>query len=123
MGCCTSAFVLCCNIILIVVGSQVNGGFKNGIADLITGPAQSISRWSTAAHLFINIASTMLLGASNYTMQVLGSPTRSDIDKAHVSGKWLDVGVLSTRNLWRIPWRRTTLWFLLASSSIPLHLL
>lgn len=123
VGCCMSAFVLCCNIAIVVIGSQIQSGYHDGIADLKIGPATAISQWSTAAHLLINILSTMLLGASNYTMQVLSSPTRKDIDKAHASGKWLDVGILSTRNLWNIPRTRAAVWCLLATSSIPLHLL
>jgi hypothetical protein len=124
VGCCTSAFGLCCNIAIVIVASQARGGYKNdGIADLIIGSATAISNWSTAAHLVINIFSTMLLGASSYTMQVLSSPTRKDIDRAHARGRWLDIGLLSTRNLWNIPTKRSVVWCLLAASSIPLHLL
>jgi hypothetical protein len=122
-GCCMSLFVLCCNIVIVVIASQLDGGFQDGIANLITGPATTISRWSTAFHLLINIFSTMLLGASNYVMQVLSSPTRKDINTAHAAGKWCDIGILSTRNLRNISRRRTALWCLLAFSSIPLHLL
>ncbi len=65
----------------------------------------------------------MLLGASNYTMQCLSAPTRSEVDKAHSQGIWLDIGVPGVRNLRRISGVRITLWWLLAISSIPLHLL
>ena len=123
VGCCMSAFVLGCNVTIAVVGSQINSGYQGGISDLIIGPATTVSRSSTAAHLLINVFSTILLGASNYTMQVLSSPTRKDLDIAHSTGKWLDVGILSIRNLWNIPRGRAALWFLLAASSIPLHLL
>lgn len=122
-GCCMSTFVLCANIAITVVGTRTNGGYKNRVSDLVAGSAASITRWSTGAHLLINICSTILLGASNFTMQVLSSPTRDDIDRAHAAGKWLDVGILSTRNLWRIPRKRTLIWLLLVSSSVPLHLL
>lgn len=74
-------------------------------------------------HLIINILSTLLLGASNYSMQCLSSPTRSEIDKAHRQKLWLDIGVPSVRNLRRISASRIALWWLLAASSIPLHLL
>lgn len=122
-GSCMSAFVLCCNIAVIVLGGVVNSGYKNGIADLMYGGAGYIDRWSTIFHLFINVGSTILLAASNYTMQVLCSPTRQDIDIAHANGKWFDIGLLSFRNLRAIPRRRAVLWLLLALSSIPLHLL
>lgn len=56
-------------------------------------------------------------------MQCLPSPTRTDINRAHVCGDWVDVGVVSMRNLRRINWRRTVLWWVLALSSLPIHLL
>ena len=56
-------------------------------------------------------------------MQCLSSPTRSEIDKAHSHGAWLDIGVPSMRNLGRLSTNRVVLWWLLAISSIPLHLL
>ena len=56
-------------------------------------------------------------------MQCLSSPTRSEIDKAHSQGIWLDIGVPSVRNLRRLSKTRIVLWWLLAISSIPLHLL
>lgn len=61
--------------------------------------------------------------ASNYSMQCLSSPTRKEIDKAHARRAWLDVGVPSFRNLRRLSTTRIVLWWLLALSSIPLHLL
>ena len=56
-------------------------------------------------------------------MQCLSSPTRSEIDKAHGQGVWLDIGVPSVRNLRRLSTTRIVLWYLLAISSIPLHFL
>lgn len=123
LGSCMSTFVLCVNIGLAIYGSTTENGYKEGIADLKIGPAQNISRWSTTFHLFINAFSTMLLAASNYTMQVLSSPTRDDIDKIHQRGEWFDIGILSFRNLMRIPGQRSALSLVLALSSIPLHLL
>jgi hypothetical protein len=73
--------------------------------------------------LLINALSTILLSASNYTMQCLSAPTRSEVDDAHSTGKWLDIGVPSVRNLGRIARKRVILWWLLGASSLPLHLL
>ena len=56
-------------------------------------------------------------------MQCLSSPTRSEIDKAHGQRMWLDIGVPSVRNLRKLSTTRIVLWWLLATSSIPLHLL
>lgn len=123
VGSCLSAFVLCCNIGLVVTGSQINGGYQGGMAILRIGTTSEMSRLSTVAHLLINACSTILLGASNYTMQVLSAPTREDIDRAHHKDRWFDIGLLSIRNLRAIPRRRTAICLVLAISSIPLHLL
>lgn len=85
--------------------------------------AEGLRASHSGAHLVINILSTLLLGACNYSMQCLSSPTRAEIDKAHNKGVWLDIGVPSVRNLRRLSTARVTLWWLLAISSIPLHLL
>ncbi|KAF2112162.1 hypothetical protein BDV96DRAFT_581263 [Lophiotrema nucula] len=77
---------------------------------------------TTLFHVFINIMSTLLLSASNYTMQVLSAPTRTACVKAHRDNRWLDVGIPSFRNLGYITMKKRLLWALLFSSSIPLHL-
>lgn len=119
-----ASLVLCCNVALVVVGgTRYNGYDKEGIADLMYGDEVTISRWNTALHIFINILSSVLLAGSNYTMQVLSSPTRYEIDQAHARGDWLEIGVLSVRNLKRISRNRMILCMVLAVSSIPLHLL
>lgn len=75
------------------------------------------------ADLTINVLSTLLLGASNNCAQLLTAPTRKDIDLAHIKGKWLDIGVPSTRNISIIGRWRFFLLSVLFVSSIPLHLL
>lgn len=78
---------------------------------------------TTCLHVLINALSSVLLAASNYTMQVLVAPTRGDLDHAHFKGDWMDIGVASIRNLIRIRWYRTLVWLILALSSAPIHLL
>lgn len=56
-------------------------------------------------------------------MQCLAAPTRKDIDNAHSQNAWMDIGVLSIRNISRIAWPKKILWSCLFASSIPLHLL
>ena len=40
-----------------------------------------------------------LLAGAQYVFQVLSSPTRAEIDEAHMSRRWLDIGVPSIRNV------------------------
>jgi len=115
--------VLVSNIILLLLGAFLHGGYKDGVAELANGNSSRISTINAAYHIVLNILSTLLLGASNYSMQVLSAPTRSDVDHAHQKGQWLDIGILSFRNLRYIDRRRSRLWWILACSSVPLHLL
>jgi hypothetical protein len=118
-----SSLVLGVNITILVLGAKRGRGFENGFAVPMSGLAEEMSRWSSGIHILINALSTLLLAASNYTMQVLSSPTRKDVDKAHAKHEHLDVGVLSVRNLSRIPRRRLLLFIIMGLSSIPVHLL
>jgi hypothetical protein len=109
---------------IAVLGWSVNNFKSNGgVVDIFNGDCGHAKTLSTWLHLGINILSTLLLGASNYCMQCLSAPTRESIDKAHSRGKWLSVGVPNFKNLFYIGWKKAALWWLLATSSVPLHLL
>lgn len=95
-----TALVLVVNVILAITAA-VRWGSKDGVAIPYTGDCSTAARSTTVAHLFINILSSLLLGASNYCMQRLVAPTRTEVDKAHARKKWLDIGVPSVRNLSR----------------------
>ncbi|KAH6957364.1 hypothetical protein DER45DRAFT_461455, partial [Fusarium avenaceum] len=73
-------------------------------------------------HLAINLFATGILGSSNFFMQVLVAPTRREIDQAHASGRWAEIGCNSIRNFRLLPRRKTFLWLLITLSSVPLHL-
>lgn len=90
---------------------------------LKVGDCTEVRKLNTALHLVINVLSTILLATSNYAMQCLSAPTRADVDRVHGKNMWLDIGVPSVRNLWRLPRKRVVLWWLLAGSSVSLHLL
>ncbi|KAM0794745.1 hypothetical protein BDR22DRAFT_826699 [Usnea florida] len=117
-----AALVLIINLIL-TIWAVAKLGVQDGFGTLYDGSCKRTTSLTFWLHLAINVLSTLLLGASNYSMQCLSSPTRSEIDKAHSQGIWLDIGVPSVRNLRRLSTTRIVLWWLLALSSIPLHLL
>jgi hypothetical protein len=56
-------------------------------------------------------------------MQVLNSPSRGEVDKAHTDDTWLGIGVPSVRNAFRVSRFKTISWVVLLLSSIPVHLL
>ena len=108
-------------ITLWAVGSHKkapNGGFV-----LYRGDCTKAKHINTAAHLLINILSTVLLSASNYCMQCLSAPTRAEVNQAHTKRTWADIGVPSVRNLRLVKLTNVTCWILLGLSSVPLHLL
>ena len=120
--CCASitGIVFFINLISIIVATQ-NIDISYGLGTLQRGDCIRTKNLSQWLHLLINLLGTLLLGASNYCMQCLSSPTREDIDRTHRKNLWLDIGVPSLRNLRRIPWNRTLVWGILGVSSLPLH--
>jgi hypothetical protein len=122
-GSIVSALVLVMNCVFVLVGALTGQGYDEGIATIFTGNADDVSRMSTLLHIVINVLSTLLLSASNYAMQVLTAPTRDQCLEAHRQGNFLNVGILSLRNIKSISLRSKLLYFALAISSIPLHLL
>lgn len=94
----------------------------NGRAVLYRGNCQTVRSKNTWIHLYINVASTLLLSASNFSMQCLSAPTRKDTDRAHSRKKWMDIGIPSFRNIFQLDNRRVTVWSLLVMTSLLLHL-
>lgn len=122
--CCAvvSATVMVVNCTLTIWASR-RYDLQGGIGTIRDGSCSETRDIAVWIHLGINVLSTLLLGASNYTMQCLSSPTREDINRAHSHNVWLNVGTPSIRNLLRISRSRMLLWWLVAISSVPLHLL
>ena len=118
----TAATVLIVNVMLTIIAS-IKYGLHAGFGTLLDGSCRTTRNLNLWLHLATNVLSTLLLGASNYCMQCLASPTREEIDKAHDQQVWLDIGIPSVRNLLRIAPSRRVLWCLFAASTIPLHLL
>lgn len=126
-GAIASNAVMACSVFLInltfLIWAAAKFESQNGLAIIFNGDCTTARRLSIAAHIVINILSTLLLGASNYAMQVASSPSRDDVDKAHQKQKWLDIGVLSTRNFRWISGYRLLAYIILLISSLPLHLM
>ena len=116
--------VLCINVGLTIYGAT-NPKYKmrGGIGTLYEGSCDESKTIGLWLHLVINALSTLLLSGSNYTQQCLSAPTRSEIDSAHARKRWMDIGVPSVRNLFRIKPERRLLWIAIGFTSIPLHLM
>ena len=115
---------LIANLTLAVWSTTHRGDNSLGVLiEVFRGDCGKASRLNLWVHLAVNAISTILLSASNFTMQCVVAPTRDDIDRTHAKMKWLDIGVPSLRNIRHISTWRKTMWILLFLSSLPLHLM
>jgi len=109
--------------------ATVNLEVREGVGVIAEKSCSETRKLSAGIHVVINALSTILLAGSNYCMQCLSAPTRSQVDEAHRQHRWMDIGVSSLRNALgpygnhHIGWGRMILWLLLGLSSLPLHLL
>ena len=125
LACATSAIVVLFINVGLTIYAATNPEYKmeRGIGTLYEGGCDKSRAIGIWIHLGINALSTLLLSGSNYTQQCLAAPTRSEIDAAHAKRRWMDIGVPSVRNLFRIKPERMSLWIAIEFTSIPLHLL
>lgn len=122
------AFVLCINILLTIVAAGLayskNGETNPSFAAIYKGKCQLARNWTTGLHLAINILSTIMLGASNYCMQCLVSPSRAEADEAHSKRRWVSIGIPNILDLiWRQRGKRQVLGWTLLVTSLPVHLM
>ena len=114
-------------VLLINVGLTIyvatNPKYKmdGGTGTLYSGSCAKSKTIGLWLHLGINVLSTVLLSGSNYTQQCLAAPTCSEVDAAHARRWWMDIGIPSVRNLFRIKAERTFWWVAIGITSIPLH--
>lgn len=120
--------VLSINIILTIIAAGIaysrNGQDDFSFAAIYTGSCDRAKNWTTGLHLVINILSTAMLGASNYCMQCLASPSRAQVDEAHSQRRSVSIGV---PNIWdllrRQRGKRQLLGWLLLVTSLPVHMI
>ena len=124
LACAASALVvLFINLSLtIYAATDPRHKMEGRIGTLYSGSCDKSGEIGLWLHLGINVLSTLLLSGSNYTQQCLAAPTRSEIDALHSRRRWMDIGVPSVRNLFRIKPERVLLWITIGFTSIPLHL-
>ncbi|KAF5559364.1 hypothetical protein FNAPI_4808 [Fusarium napiforme] len=104
------------------VTSGRDAGDALGQSVLYKGNCDTTAKANLWIHLLINIVSTGILASSNFFMQGLVAPTRAEVDAAHRSGHWLEIGVQSLKNFRFLGWRKILFWSLFSMSSVPLHL-
>jgi hypothetical protein len=83
----------------------------------------SINIMKNLTTLGLNILASLLLMASDYIRQCLLSPSRADMDTAHLSKNWFVIGSQSLRNLRSVPNFARILWLALVLTSFPIQVL
>ncbi|KAI0439051.1 hypothetical protein F4803DRAFT_68401 [Xylaria telfairii] len=116
------ATTLTANIGLVIYAS-LKYPARNGIGNIYAGKCETVQTSNRYLHLLINTLSTGMLSASNFCIQLQASPTRATINHVHKRNNWLDIGVLSFRNLRHTSWWQLAPCMILALSSLPIHLL
>jgi hypothetical protein len=87
-----------------------------------TADCSTTNALNLVVHLLLNILSTMILSSSNFFMQILNAPSRAEVDKIHAKGKSVEIGVPSLRNAFLLRRFKAFSWFVLAVTSLPVHL-
>lgn len=115
------AFFLVANFSILIWSVAKSGISGNNVFS--KDDCNKISLLNTFLHLLLNIASSLIIASSNFFMQVLNSPTRAEVDRAHARKHWLDIGVPSLRNVLNVSPYKSLAWLLFSLSSVPIHLL
>lgn len=123
LSCAFVGVVLFFNIGLTIYLVVAHPPSLDGIGEIKRGNCSKISSYSTTIHVLINICSSVVVAASNYNMQCLSAPTRTEVDNAHSRGKPLQIGVQSVGNLRFLRWWKICMWITLTFSTVPLHFL
>ena len=112
--------VACCVLIeiaLLVVAIKL----ENGLGTLYHGSCARVKNLSNYLLIPLNVLGTITLSSSNYVMQILNAPNRQEIEKAHQSACFLNVGISSPSNLRHTSRLKRTLYVLLALSTVPIR--
>jgi hypothetical protein len=121
VGLACAVFILNTGLLTWIVRTR---GTNDGVGILYEASCDMTEKVNIGIHLLINILSSALLSASNYCMQCLSAPTRPEVEEAHRKGYWLDIGIPSLHNVVSssLARRKKLCWWILALSSLPLHL-
>lgn len=108
-------------IVLIVILTKTK--LLAGESAVWSGDCGRAERINIGIHVVINVIGIVLLAGANYAFQVLSSPTRREVDKAHEKRRWLDIGVTSVRNFAHISGFRAILGIIILFTAISIQVM
>lgn len=117
-----TASVAILNMVIWIWAAATHDVDPRGVGTLFMGDCSDTTTANRVSHLLLNALSTLFMGGASYCMQVLVAPSRADLETAHAVGDWLEIGVMSFKNLFKLrPWK-VSLWLALGAISTVLHL-
>ncbi|KAH8659855.1 hypothetical protein BX600DRAFT_51176 [Xylariales sp. PMI_506] len=106
----------------LIRASRSGSVFGDGIV-VLEEDCSTTAKVNLFLHFLINVVSTIVLASSNFFMQVLSSPSRDEIDRAHAYLRSMDIGIPSVKNVRLVSRFKQICWVVLFLSSFPIHLL
>lgn len=117
-----SLVVLGLNIAFLVY-AELNSEIQIGSSLIYTGSCSKVKNLKLWLHLVINVLSTTLEASSNFCIQILNSPRRDEVDKAHAEGRSFRIGIHDVANILQVRWWKRWTIYVLAFSSWTLTLM
>lgn len=108
-------------VCLVVAGTKI--AFLIGAMDLFVGSCATARAINWGLHAIVNLVVVVFILGANYVFQVLSSPTRSDVARAHGLKRWLEIGVPSLSNLRHVSRLKAFLALLLPAVAVTIQLL
>ncbi|KAI0893807.1 hypothetical protein F4806DRAFT_503919 [Annulohypoxylon nitens] len=118
------SLIFLCGVVLLVclAVSLSQGSTLYSTTVVFEGDCQRTDRLNLVFHLILNLISTLTLASAGFFMQLLSSPSRQEIDRAHSNLRSLDIGVSSIKNVRFLSPGKSLAWFILFVTSIPIHM-
>ncbi|KAF4458018.1 hypothetical protein F53441_172 [Fusarium austroafricanum] len=100
--------ILVASIVCLAIASA-QGHMSTWGSSLMEGSSTTVEGIARGIVAAVNVFAIVLIAGANYVVQILNSPTRAEVDNAHSTFKWLDIGIPSLRNMSLISSTRATL--------------
>ncbi|OTB05540.1 hypothetical protein M426DRAFT_10585 [Hypoxylon sp. CI-4A] len=109
-------------IIFIIVVTARQPASAHSTSIIYEGDCQRTEWINVLFHAFISLTSSLILASTRFFMQILSSPSRKEIDRAHMRLRSLEIGISSLKNLRFVSHIKSIGWLSLLVSSVPIHL-
>ncbi|RBA11924.1 hypothetical protein FPRO05_03374 [Fusarium proliferatum] len=103
------AFLILVASVACLALASAQGHMSTWESLLMEGSSTTVEGIARGILAAVNVFAIILIAGANYVVQILNSPTRAEVENAHSTFKWLDIGIPSLRNMSLISSTRATL--------------